>query len=179
MVLALFSLFQVGPRLYQKTSSLNGSPVESGPNAFARIPLWIVHAFVDWFGLCFIVLSMVLAWFSLFRLGPRVYQRGPSLSCFCISRCLLFHSFVLLLHCFCYGFGLCFIVLSMVLAWLFIVFSMVFGLALHGDVYCLGCFFHGFVSGVGFFLIALPMVWAFFHCCLVKRIPLWMGGHCV
>ena len=106
MVLALFSLFQLGPRLYQKTSSINGSPVESGPIAFEGIPLWIVHAFVDWFGLCFIVLSVVLAWFSLFRQGPRLYQKGPSLPCFCISRCLLFHSFV-------YGTGFFFMVLFM------------------------------------------------------------------
>ena len=52
------------------------------------------HDFVDCVGLCFLDLLMVLAWLSLFRLGPRLYQKGPSLSRVCISRCLLFHSFV-------------------------------------------------------------------------------------
>ena len=53
--------------------------------------------------------SMDLAWFAFFRRGPRLYQKGLSPSCFCISRCLLFHSFV-------YGAGFFFMVLFMALA---------------------------------------------------------------
>ena len=34
-----FGLVRLGPGLYQRTSSLKGSPVESGPIAFEGIPL--------------------------------------------------------------------------------------------------------------------------------------------
>ena len=45
----------------------------------------------------------------------------------------------------------------MVLACLFIVFSIVFGVAVHVDVYFFRLFVHGFVSGVGSFLIGLAL----------------------
>ena len=43
---------------------------------FVLVLHWVCYCF----GLFFLVLSMVLAWFSLFRLGPRLYQTDPSLS---------------------------------------------------------------------------------------------------